>query len=202
MNGKGNLMHMTYRALLMAAVMASSALGEMRTWTSAVGTTLDAEYVRSDAQSVVLRRADGQELQVRLHSLSDEDRAFVRAQQPPPTLILDSLSREEASRDDSMKLSDEAIAALKTEVEVRPGERLVFAGAFGPQRLTAQDLRRLRPDSPIPYRITADFFAVNQRAGGRSSRRRVSTRVQFYLLDAQGNVLLHRSEPIASLCPT
>ncbi len=193
-------MRMRSGILLIVAVMVSSAQGEIRTWTSVTGTTLDGEYVRSDARIVVLRCADGDEYRVRLNSLSDEDQDFVRDQRATP--VPSFLAREEPEKNDSIQLTEEQIAALKTEVEVRPGTKFGFTGSFGNRRLNEQELRRLRPNSPVAYRITADFFEAQQGRGDRWTRRRIDTRVQFYLLDAEGNVLVYRTESIANLCPT
>lgn len=48
-----------------------------RTWTSTVGTTLEAELVEAKGERVVLRGADGAERTVRLAQLSEADRRYV-----------------------------------------------------------------------------------------------------------------------------
>jgi hypothetical protein len=50
---------------------------EVRTWTSTVGTTLEAKLLNSSSRSVVLERADGSQLRVKLSQLSRKDRDYV-----------------------------------------------------------------------------------------------------------------------------
>jgi hypothetical protein len=48
-----------------------------RTWTSTVGTKIEATFVSSDEKEVVLKKTDGTELRVPLEKLSEADRAWV-----------------------------------------------------------------------------------------------------------------------------
>jgi hypothetical protein len=64
-----------------------SGSGTFREWTDKNGTTVKAEYVRTEVESVILRREDGTELKVSMQSLSEPDLQFVRLQTPPRILI-------------------------------------------------------------------------------------------------------------------
>ena len=66
-------------ALLWLPVVVS---GESRTWTSASGVTVEAEFVERQGDLVVLRMEDGEQLQIRINQLSREDQVFVGAQRP------------------------------------------------------------------------------------------------------------------------
>jgi hypothetical protein len=56
---------------------------EMREWMDADGKTVNAEFVRKEVESVVLRTEDGTELKVAYNILSEEDRQYVMLQTPP-----------------------------------------------------------------------------------------------------------------------
>jgi len=62
---------------MFAGVSLSAKDYEQRTWTSHVGTKLEATLVREAGDSVVLRRPDGSELTVQLEHLSRTDRDYV-----------------------------------------------------------------------------------------------------------------------------
>ena len=194
-------MRVTMLMLFLSAALVSPARSEMRIWTSASGASVEAEYVRLEGRTVVLKGEEGQMIQIGMTALSDADQAYVQARQAPEAAVA-SPATAATAQDESFRLTEEQIASLKTSAESRSGERLSFTGAFGPRRLDERERRRLRPDSPVAFRITADFTEGRQRPDGRWSRRRLPSRVQFYVLDAEGNVLLNRSESVASLCPT
>lgn len=194
-------MRVTILMLFLSAALVSPARSEMRTWTSASGTSVEAEYVRLEGRTVVLKGAEDQMFQIGMIALSDADQAYVQTRQAPAAAAASPATAAKA-QDESFRLTEEQIASLKTRDESRRGERLTFTGSFGLRRLDERERRRLRPDSPVAFRITADFTEGRQRPNGQWSRRRLPSRVQFYVLDAEGNVLLNRSEPVASLCPT
>jgi hypothetical protein len=56
------------------AILFMPAKAEMRKWTSHTGSTMEAEYVRSVGGVVVLKKADGKTLSVRIEHLSKSDR--------------------------------------------------------------------------------------------------------------------------------
>lgn len=67
--------------LLIICLLLSSVLQakeqEMRTWTSTVGSTIEAKLVKNHGSSVTLERADGSSLTVKLSQLSATDRHYV-----------------------------------------------------------------------------------------------------------------------------
>jgi hypothetical protein len=60
----------------------------------------------------------------------------------------------------------------------------------------------VKPDDPVPYRITADFMHMKQAANGQWKADRLSGNVRFYVQDAQGQTLVNKTASIAKLCPT
>lgn len=71
--------------LFMASCVAfgESDSGTFRVWTDRDGSTVKAAYVRTEVESVILRREDGSEFKVSMKSLSQPDVDFVRLQTPP-----------------------------------------------------------------------------------------------------------------------
>lgn len=57
----------------------------MRTWVSASGSTVEAEFVSVKFDDVLLRRADGKELRIRMQQLSSADQIHVRNVSVPST---------------------------------------------------------------------------------------------------------------------
>lgn len=51
--------------------------GEMRTWTSAGGSTMQAEFVEQRLDQVILRNAEGKTIQIQMNRLSREDQIYV-----------------------------------------------------------------------------------------------------------------------------
>lgn len=61
------------------AMPTTTKTGVMRTWTDRTGKfSVEAELIRTDGESVVLRRADGAHVNVPIDRLSDRDRQFLR----------------------------------------------------------------------------------------------------------------------------
>ena len=54
--------------------------GEMRTWTSASGATMEAEFVEQRLDQVTLRNAEGKMIEIQLNRLSRDDQVYVGAQ--------------------------------------------------------------------------------------------------------------------------
>jgi dienelactone hydrolase len=57
-----------------------AAAGEMRTWTSAKGSKIEAEMVKRVGRSVYLRTADGRRMQISIGALSAEDQQYIAQQ--------------------------------------------------------------------------------------------------------------------------
>ncbi|MEM6917113.1 MAG: SHD1 domain-containing protein, partial [Verrucomicrobiota bacterium] len=63
--------------LILLPLLIASAVSA-RTWTSATGSTIEAELVSQNSMGVNLRRADGSEIFVKFEQLSKADREFVQ----------------------------------------------------------------------------------------------------------------------------
>ena len=70
------------RTLIALFAVATVAAAEARTWTSASGKTVEAEFVAVQGPMVVLKTADGQRLTIGIQALSAGDQEFVKSQQP------------------------------------------------------------------------------------------------------------------------
>jgi hypothetical protein len=82
----------TYIILLLTFLTASISIAEtdhieLREWTDRDGNKLKAHYVRTEVESVILRREDGTEFKVSMKVLCDKDVDFVRLQTPPRIMI-------------------------------------------------------------------------------------------------------------------
>lgn len=70
-------------SLIILVGAAVSMAGELRVWTDENGSTVEAEYIRTQDGRVVLRKNDGVEMRVSLDTLSERDRDYVALQHPP-----------------------------------------------------------------------------------------------------------------------
>jgi thiol-disulfide isomerase/thioredoxin len=78
MGEPGHLRRAVVVGLAVFAVGASPAPGaEMRTWTSAGGATMQAEFVEQRLDQVMLRSSEGKTIQIQLNRLSREDQVYV-----------------------------------------------------------------------------------------------------------------------------
>lgn len=64
--------------LLLLTVLSSFASAESRNWTSTDGRSIEGDYLRANSEAVVIRRADGKEVSIRLKLLGAADREFVQ----------------------------------------------------------------------------------------------------------------------------
>lgn len=87
--------------LLASALLA---LGETRTWTSAEGKQLEAEFVKADKSGVTVRKAGGESVLIPLNRLSDED-----------WLYAGKMAEEQKAREEAEKKT-EAEAAAKDKL--------------------------------------------------------------------------------------
>ena len=68
------------RSLMIAAIFVLAArpcIAEMRTWTSAGGKTVEAEFVRAENGRAMLRGPDGKKMHIRFTALSKADQAYI-----------------------------------------------------------------------------------------------------------------------------
>lgn len=125
------LNHVLARPLLAAlAVSALQLHAEPRVWTDRDGRTVEAELVRADATSVLIRRAtDGREFTLPRDRLSPADLAFLAAQPAPaatstaaPSAALTTLNRSLGLPlfPPASTLWDEPPAAIASRLKLRP----------------------------------------------------------------------------------
>ncbi len=69
--------------LLIASTALNAATQEVRTWTSASGKTIDADFLESRFGDVVLQPPEGDKLRIRLNQLSSADQIYVGSQGRP-----------------------------------------------------------------------------------------------------------------------
>lgn len=69
--------------LALTLTLAVCAQGEMRTWTSIPGKTIEAEYVKILFDDVILKDADGRELKIPLKLFTGEDLKYIELENPP-----------------------------------------------------------------------------------------------------------------------
>ncbi len=68
-------------SMMMLLAMGGARAQEMRTWTSASGATIEAAWVSQQADVVILQKADGEKLRIRLQQLSPADQRFLGERQ-------------------------------------------------------------------------------------------------------------------------
>jgi len=73
--------------LVAAVSLAVSVRGEMRSWTSLSGKTIEAEYVKKIFDDVILRDAGGAELRIPIAELSAEDVKYIELANPPELTV-------------------------------------------------------------------------------------------------------------------
>ena len=99
-------------------------------------------------------------------------------------------------------LSDEQIASFKAEAPgSKEGEKFVFNASFGPQTLSAADKRKFSRSGEVPYRITVGYDE-RRTVKDRVVSRTASGRINFYVLDAEGNIVAMDAMTSEKMCPT
>lgn len=89
MNKRSKILKIAGFWLWMVLVPGAGAEEEMRTWTSAVGSTIEARLVEASGRSVKLRTEDDRMLTLRLDQLSEADREYIteRPEEKGPTEV-------------------------------------------------------------------------------------------------------------------
>ena len=73
----------TFIKIVLTVSLSICARGEMRTWTSLPGNTIEAEYVKILFDNVIRKDANGAELKVPLNLFSGEDLKYIELSNPP-----------------------------------------------------------------------------------------------------------------------
>jgi hypothetical protein len=106
--------------------MTGVCFGEMRTWTSKTGTTLEAEYVRDAVGNVWLKTPAGKQKKIPTSALSQEDQDYIYRQTLPKIKIEmdDDISRGTVGSDiDNVRQEVRCtIEVIKTSKNPYPGE--------------------------------------------------------------------------------
>lgn len=100
---------MNWRHLIIAVAFSAlpvAAPAEIRTWTSATGSQIEADLAELQGEHAVLRSPDGREFKILLSALSEADQAFIRnttqsaAPEEPPAEERNPRDRRSARRDE------------------------------------------------------------------------------------------------------
>jgi hypothetical protein len=186
------------RIAALAILAAGLCRAEMREWTSASGTKVEAEFVRLVGESVTLRRANGEMLLIRRNLLSAEDQALVAKLATPEiqTINLSGLSSRPSLNTSIVLPKAEADALQTAWTDPKGGDQLSFYARF-----------RVNPNSPknkdweeghpVEFQIHADCMRVKD-----NKRQRENTDCHMYLLGEKGQPAAVQSKPINSMCPT
>lgn len=130
-----------WSALVLAGVVSVSEAGELRIWTDENGTTMEAEYVRTQDGRAVLKRADGTEIRVSVDTLSERDQRYIILQSPPRLSISVSpkSNRSNTGYNRGVQVTDETISARAT----------------------------IKKGSSAPYsaKLTAELYMIGSRSG-------------------------------------
>jgi hypothetical protein len=114
---------------------------------------------------------------------------------PPPASAPAAVSTEGL-------LSDAEIAALQTEwTDTKTGARASFQADFLVPAVSSEELDAFQKSGKVPFRITVQFQEIREENGGRITNPLTQT-VTFYLLDADGRLLLKESASSCALCPS
>lgn len=152
--------------VLAGAVLASSGTAAARTWTSAAGSTLEAELAGFENGSVTLRKPDGKELTLHVRQLSEADRRFLKDElKRNPVLQLHDIPLFPVKVDRSFGYIDQ-----QGRVVIKPAYRkaLPFSEGLGlvegthPGFITSAGIPVIGVDKPGPgdgYRPFADGVA-------------------------------------------
>ncbi|GEM_PF-2920167 len=218
------------RGCVIVATMLVGAAAMARTWTSASGQTVEAEYVGMQGALVILKTEAGQKVMIPLTSLSADDQQYVKEQQaakmpPPPTppgrhgrephvsrpasvpsstpaVLTGSGGRKEKDAKVTV-LSAEEIAALKKElvVDEKAGEKLEFAGGIVAKHHLGDNEPDWKEGQPIPVTITCELVRAKLKKDGLMDRKPLGGGADFYVLDESGTVVIRGSETLDRLKP-
>lgn len=94
--------------LILATVCCASEQPE-RTWTSTVGSTIQAALISSDGHKVLLQRSDGSQLSVGLNQLSSSDQSYVaNLPEPKGNTHINGISAEPGSISSAIKCANDS----------------------------------------------------------------------------------------------
>ena len=128
--------------LVLVFGLAASGFGEMRTWTSKTGQTLEAEYARNTMDTVWLKTPTGKQKKIPISAFSKADQDYIYSQTPPKIEI--SVDNNIKRRDRPGDI-DDVFQDLQCEYEIvktskwpYPGELTVYYFMVGWQLETKE----------------------------------------------------------------
>lgn len=199
-------------ALLLLA--ASAAISEVKTWTSATGTSIQAEFISKAGNMVTLRTPEGKTAVVPISALAAESQAQIPATASTPSPAADSApgtistpratlgaNRGPKAVGGLAPPTAEEIAAFKTDFTDTDGSRYAFHASFHPQTLSKKDAEKAARLGKIPFRVTCslDKFKL---VGGKMRSVTMEGNGYIVVLDEQGEVVASKRENLAKLCPS
>lgn len=107
--------------ILILTIACMAAQGALRTWTSTAGTTLEAEFVKLEGDTVYLKKQDGKTREIKKSNLCEEDQALIaqlsqtaaeKAPAKAPKALYDLLGAKLYTADEK-ELSTDALAGKK-----------------------------------------------------------------------------------------
>ncbi len=222
---------MKIRLCLAASVTLAALVAPARTWTSASGSTVEAEFKALQGTMVILESADGKRLMIPLSQLSAEDQQFVREQagpKPPPAPSLPSRhtrephssrtapvpsstpavltgpasAKKETKDAKGTPLTEAEIAAFKREItDERTGDKYEFVGGMTVKHHLGEKEPDWKEGDPIPLTITCELVRVRTKKDGTAERKRETGTAEFYVVDEAGTVLFRKKERLDALEP-
>lgn len=99
--------------------------GEMRTWTSRAGQTMEAEYVRDSMGKVWLKTPSGKVKNIPVSGLSQADQDYINLSRPPKLEITVDDNQKGASVKNDI---DNRAETLQFEVEIRKASKRPYPG--------------------------------------------------------------------------
>ena len=169
---------------------------EMRAWTSVSGSQVEAAYVRTEGDLVMLVKPDGGRFAIRRSLLSPGDVAYV-AEQEKKAVGSTSISglRTSSLIDRKMILSPQEADALQAQwTDPRNENQYQFTANFS---VPDPENKSWKQGKPLTFKITADCTRRTKNSAGRES-----TTCYMYLLDDQNQPVATKSKSIDSMCPT
>lgn len=185
-------------SLMFGLGLMSSSFAEMRTWTSSAGTSIEAEYVKSDAQQVTLLLKNGKTNAVPLSKLSAADQDFIKAQASKATHASAPVATS-VPTDRKARWQSKFDRAKKEAEETGLPILLVFSGTEWCTYCVQLDKALFSKDEFQTYaNQNLVLMKIDMEPGGVAPNRAAQKLAQefsgrgvprYYLLDSQGKTL-------------
>ncbi len=222
---------MNVRFWIAAGMAFAATIAPARTWTSASGNTVEAEFKALQGVMVILESADGKRLMIPLSQLSAEDQQFVREQAGPKPPAIPSLpprhtrephssrtapvpsstpavltspasAKKDSKEGKGTPLTEAEIAAFKREItDERSGDKYEFVGGMTVKKFLGDKEPNWKEGDPIPLIITCELVRVRTKKDGTAERKRETGTAEFYVVDEAGTVLFRKKERLDALEP-